>query len=147
MGPPTFSAGVEAIRLDVLVTNGDRVVLGLEASDFEVRDNGVLQDVELVSSENLPLNVILALDTSGSVAGKPLDDLRKEFRNRYLNRYLLSYSPRGVSSDGWHRIEVKIKDRRGAARVRAGYMAGPSHPTGSRQPQYAGAPKDPRGLR
>ncbi|HEX9187564.1 MAG TPA: hypothetical protein VGB87_10855, partial [Vicinamibacteria bacterium] len=35
---PTFAAGVEVIRLDVLVTNGDRVVAGLSAADFEVRD-------------------------------------------------------------------------------------------------------------
>lgn len=73
---PTFSAGIEAIRLDVLVTNRDRVVHDLKAEDFEVRDNGVLQDVALVSTENLPLNVILALDTSGSVAGEPLEHLR-----------------------------------------------------------------------
>jgi len=70
-------------------------------------------------------------------------DVLDEFRNRYL----LSYSPQGVSSDGWHRIEVKIKDRRGAARMRAGYMAGPGHLVGSRQPQDAVAPVDPRGLR
>jgi VWFA-related protein len=73
---PTFAAGVEAVRLDVLVTDRDRVVPGLQASDFEVRDNGIVQDVELVGSQTLPLNVILALDTSGSVAGEPLEHLR-----------------------------------------------------------------------
>lgn len=77
---PTFSTGVEAIRLDVLVIDGDRVVLGLEASDFEVRDNGILQEVKLVSTEAQPLHVILALDTSGSVAGQPLDHLRSAGR-------------------------------------------------------------------
>ena len=49
-------------------------------------------------------------------------DIFDEFRNRYL----LSYSPKGVSSEGWHRLEVKVKGRRGEARVRAGYMGGPS---------------------
>jgi len=73
---PTFATGVEAIRVDVRVTRSERVVLGLQAADFEVRDNGVLQEVELVSSEKMPLNVILALDVSGSVAGEPLDQLR-----------------------------------------------------------------------
>jgi Ca-activated chloride channel family protein len=284
---PTFSTGVEAIRLDVLVTNRDRVVLGLEAADFEVRDNGVLQDVELVSSEKLPLNVILALDTSGSVAGEPLEHLRSaaqtllarldpgdmvglvtfsqevalrerltrdterlgraladvrprgktavidgsyvammlgetdigrdllivfsdgvdtsswlredqvleaarrsdvviygvsvrgtvephflgrltqitggalfevestrdlsavfvDIFDEFRNRYLLSYSPRGVSSEGWHRLEVKIKDRRGIARVRAGYMAGANHPVGPGQPREAADPVEPSGLR
>ena len=49
-------------------------------------------------------------------------DIFDEFRNRYL----LSYSPKGVSTEGWHRLEVKVKGRRGEARVRAGYMGGPS---------------------
>jgi VWFA-related protein len=74
--PPTFSTGVEAIRVDVLVTDGDRPVPGLGPADFEVRDNGVVQDVAFVTAETLPLNVIMALDTSGSVAGEPLDHLR-----------------------------------------------------------------------
>lgn len=74
--PPTFSAGVEVIRVDVLVTDGDRPLRGLGPADFEVRDNGIVQEVSLVTAEKLPLNVILALDTSGSVAGEPLDHLR-----------------------------------------------------------------------
>jgi len=263
---PTFATGIEAIRLDVLVTNRDKVVFGLTAEDFEVRDNGVLQDPTLVSTEDLPLNVILALDASGSVAGEPLNHLRTaahalidrlepddqaglvtfshevELRERltgelsqignalalvepegetavidasyaammlgetdigrdlllvfsdgvdtsswltgeqvleaarrsdvvtygvsilgteepgflgrltqitggslfevestrdltsafvgifdqFRNRYLLSYSPRGVSPEGWHRIDVKVKNGRGLARVRAGYVGGPS---------------------
>ena len=265
---PTFAAGVETIRLDVLVTDRDRVVAGLHASDFEVRDNGVVQDVELVGGEKLPLNVILALDTSGSLAGEPLEHLRsagqallgrllpedlvglvtfshevslreplttdrvrlrralaaveprggtavidgsyaammlgesddgrdlmivfsdgvdtsswlrerqvleaarrcnvviygvavlgtaapdflgklcwmtggslfevESTRNlsatflsifdEFRSRYLLRYTPRGVSSEGWHSIDVKVKGRRGAARVRSGYMAGATLP-------------------
>jgi VWFA-related protein len=78
--PPTFSAEVEAIRVDVLVTDGDRPLTGLGPADFEVRDNGVPQEVAYVSSEKLPLNVILALDTSASVAGEALDRLRSAGR-------------------------------------------------------------------
>jgi Ca-activated chloride channel family protein len=74
--PPTFSTATEAVRVDVLVTEGDRPVLGLTPADFEVRDNGVLQDVSFVSTETLPLNVILALDTSASVSGEPLRHLQ-----------------------------------------------------------------------
>ena len=73
---PTYSTGVEAVRVDVLVTDGDRPVPGLGPADFEVRDNGVRQNVSFVSAEKLPLNVILALDTSASVLGEPLDHLR-----------------------------------------------------------------------
>jgi Ca-activated chloride channel family protein len=74
--PPTFSTATEAVRVDVLVTEGDRPVLGLTPADFEVRDNGVLQEVSFVSTETLPLNVILALDTSASVSGEPLRHLQ-----------------------------------------------------------------------
>ena len=78
--PPTFSTATQAVRVDVLVTEGDRPVLGLTPADFEVRDNGVLQDVSFVSTEKLPLNVILALDTSASVSGEPLRHLQSAGR-------------------------------------------------------------------
>ena len=72
----TFSSSVEAVRVDVLVTDGRAPVRGLGPADFEVRDNGVLQQVDLVSFDQIPLNVILALDMSDSVAGGRLDRLR-----------------------------------------------------------------------
>ena len=75
---PAFSANVEAVRVDVLVTerDGGRAVVGLEPSDFEVFDNGVPQQIDLVSYEQIPLNVILALDMSDSVAGERIAHLR-----------------------------------------------------------------------
>ena len=44
----------------------------------------------------------------------------EEFRQRYL----LSFSPRGVSPTGWHRLEVRVKGRRATVNARAGYQAG-----------------------
>ncbi len=73
---PTFSAKVEAVRVDVLVTENGRPVRGLGREDFEIRDNGVPQDVALITSEQIPLNVVLALDASDSVTGERLDHLR-----------------------------------------------------------------------
>jgi VWFA-related protein len=72
-----FSSKVEAVRVDVLVTDRDKAVLGLKPSDFELRDNGVLQQVDLVSFEQIPLNVVLALDMSDSVSGNRLEQLRE----------------------------------------------------------------------
>jgi len=43
----------------------------------------------------------------------------EEFRNRYL----LSYSPKGVPAPGWHRLEVKLKTRRATVKARPGYVA------------------------
>lgn len=77
---PTFATRVEAIRVDVLVTDGDRPVRGLGAGDFEVSDNGVPQQVDFVSPEQLPINAIVALDMSGSVAGERLMHLQEASR-------------------------------------------------------------------
>jgi len=73
-----FSAKVEAVRVDALVTERDNgpAIVGLGPSDFEVYDNGVPQQVDLVSFDQVPLNVILTLDMSDSVAGERLDHLR-----------------------------------------------------------------------
>jgi len=72
----SFSTKVEAVRVDVLVTEKGQPVRGLGPADFEILDNGVPQQVDLVSFEQIPLNVILALDMSRSVAGERLDHLR-----------------------------------------------------------------------
>ena len=63
----TFTARVDAVRVDVDVRRGNKPVTGLSAADFEVLDNGVPQRVELVSPTALPLNVVLALDGSASL--------------------------------------------------------------------------------
>jgi VWFA-related protein len=73
---PVFSTKVEVVRVDALVTDGGRPVLGLGPADFEVLDNGVPQDVEFVSYDQIPLNVVLAFDMSDSVAGERLEHLR-----------------------------------------------------------------------
>jgi VWFA-related protein len=72
----TFSSRVEAVRVDVLVTDNGQPVRGLGPGDFEIKDNGVLQQIDLVSFDQVPLNAILALDMSDSVAGERLDRLR-----------------------------------------------------------------------
>ena len=74
-----FRAGVEVVRLDVLVTNRGRPVTGLTAGDFEVTDNGVSQNVALASTAG-GIDVVLALDTSSSVAGERLRHLKEAGR-------------------------------------------------------------------
>ena len=64
------------MRVDVLVTDNGQPIRGLGPADFEILDNGVPQQVELVSFDQVPLNVILALDMSDSVAGERLEQLR-----------------------------------------------------------------------
>lgn len=42
---------------------------------------------------------------------------------QYRQRYLLSFTPTGVGSGGWHRLEVRLRNRPGAVVAREGYMA------------------------
>ncbi|HJR59638.1 MAG TPA: VWA domain-containing protein [Vicinamibacterales bacterium] len=71
-----FTARVESVRLDALVTRGGQPVLGLTADDFEVRDNGAVQKVSLLGAGSLPLDVILALDVSSSLTPERFAILR-----------------------------------------------------------------------
>ena len=60
----------------MLVTENGQPVLGLTPDDFEVLDNGVRQHVDLASFEQIPLNVVLALDMSASLQGLRLGHLQ-----------------------------------------------------------------------
>jgi VWFA-related protein len=66
---PVFSSRTLAVRVDVLVTDGRGPVAGLQAADFELRDNGVRQRVELIAADEVPIDAILALDASESIRG------------------------------------------------------------------------------
>jgi hypothetical protein len=46
-------------------------------------------------------------------------EIFREFRQRYL----LSYTPARVSTPGWHRLEVRVRQRGAAVRARQGYFA------------------------
>jgi VWFA-related protein len=72
----TFTSRIDAVRVDVLVTENGRPLTGLTPADFEVMDNGVRQAVDLASFEQIPLNVVLALDLSGSLEGLRLGHLQ-----------------------------------------------------------------------
>lgn len=73
----TIRVAVDAVRVDVLVTDGSRPVSGLTADDFELRDSGVLQRIDTMSFEDVPLSVTLALDASASVRGESLEHLKQ----------------------------------------------------------------------
>jgi VWFA-related protein len=78
---PQFKSRTAAVRVDALVTDGRRPIAGLTAADFELRDNGVVQTITDVHHQTLPLDIICALDVSGSVEGPPLDHLKRAYRS------------------------------------------------------------------
>src|SRR5204862_5038935 len=72
---PTFTSRANVVLVDALVTDGRMPVTDLGPDDFELRDNGVPQKIARVSQGQVPLGVVLAMDTSGSVTGVRLSDL------------------------------------------------------------------------
>ena len=72
----TFRSSVDGVVIPVSVRSGNKPVSGLTAADFELRDNGVVQDLEDVSAEKLPIDVTLLLDLSSSVDGPMLQRLK-----------------------------------------------------------------------
>jgi Ca-activated chloride channel homolog len=74
--PPLFGANVDLVRLDVSIMRDGRPVRGLGVRDFSIRDRGVRQRVaSVLLVDELPVNVVIVLDTSGSVAGERLAQL------------------------------------------------------------------------
>lgn len=78
--PAVFGVQVDNVFVDAFVTDRREPVNGLTAADFELRDNGVVQNIDLVSTEALPLLAILVFDSSGSLAGERLQALRAASR-------------------------------------------------------------------
>jgi Ca-activated chloride channel homolog len=79
----TFRSGAELVALSVAVLNGDqRFVQGLLASDFAIFEDGVQQDVSFFAASQVPLDLILLLDTSASMGGNM--DLLRSAANGFL---------------------------------------------------------------
>jgi VWFA-related protein len=62
-----FKTRAEAVRVDVLVTQRGVPVRGLTARDFELRDEGVLQRIEVVDEQAEPISLVLVISTHGSI--------------------------------------------------------------------------------
>ncbi len=75
-----FERRVDAVAVDIAVTADGRSVDGLTKADFEIRDNGVLQTIDRVRVETAPVDAILVLDNSMSVAGAKLEELQAAVR-------------------------------------------------------------------
>jgi Ca-activated chloride channel homolog len=74
-GEPSFRTQTSGVRIDVLVTDGERPVPNLTPADFELTDSGVAQQVEVTSLRDMPVDVIIVLDTSASLGDDGLRHL------------------------------------------------------------------------
>jgi Ca-activated chloride channel family protein len=75
VGGPSFPARVETVYVNAFVTSHGHPLPGLSPEDFEVEEDGVPQRVAFARPEEVPLDAVLAFDTSSSVAGPKLQDL------------------------------------------------------------------------
>jgi Ca-activated chloride channel homolog len=65
---PSFKAGVELVSLNVTVgDNAGHYITDLQQQDFQVFEDGVLQDVTFFNKTNLPIALAMLLDTSASM--------------------------------------------------------------------------------
>ena len=66
-----FRVTVDLISLNVTVTDArERFITDLIEEDFSVYEDGILQEIEAFSREDLPIRMVLLLDTSASMVDK-----------------------------------------------------------------------------
>src|SRR6187401_2058968 len=63
---PTFTANTDVVYVDVSVRKEGRQLTGLTAADFELRDNGVKQEIETVEAAAVPIDLSIVVDLSGN---------------------------------------------------------------------------------
>ncbi len=80
----TESVDVDVVHVTATVTDTDRhFARGLRRQDFQVYEEGVLQDLSTFFSEDVPLEIIVAVDVSGSM--KDAMPKVKESVKKFLN--------------------------------------------------------------
>lgn len=67
---PVFRAGASLVALNVTVSDGKRFVPGLQQADFAVYEDGVKQDIQFFETREVPVDLILLVDTSSSMRDK-----------------------------------------------------------------------------
>ncbi len=66
--PVVFKSDVSLVRVDVQVLSATGQIIGkLQREDFELRESGQVRQIVNFGRENLPLDLILLLDVSGSM--------------------------------------------------------------------------------
>lgn len=80
-----FTIAVSAVNLNVVVADKNgRFIAGLTESDFEVYENGVLQEITFFNPEVTPITVLLLLDASTSI--RPSVDGVKEAAANFVHK-------------------------------------------------------------
>lgn len=114
------SVEVAAVQVPVLVTGPDgRFVRGLKAKDFTVIEDGRRQQVETLIDESLPLELIAAVDISGS-----MEHSMPQVQDA-VKRLLTSLKPRDTTTLlGFNDTMFVLAEREGDEALRAAAVEG-----------------------
>jgi VWFA-related protein len=120
----TFGRGLLIVFSDGIDTSS--VLTGVKVIDAARRSNVVVYAVSSGRGDRSFLRDIADATGGRLYEVESTGDIQQRFLQvlaEFRERYLLSYTPRGVTREGWHRLEVKVKGRRAAVRARTGYLA------------------------
>lgn len=73
---PVFRTQTDVVSVSVAVYDGRRPVAGLGVPDFALSDSKIAQEIDSVTAQDVPIDVTLAVDVSGSTA-----DHLKQYRS------------------------------------------------------------------
>ena len=76
-----FRSRIDLVAVDVSVRNPGQPLLGLQAADFELLDNGVPQEIVEVAYGSLPIDITLAIDL-GFTSSPFADSLRTAVKDQ-----------------------------------------------------------------
>ena len=122
----SFRSSVNLINVTATVTDSQgHFVSGLTANDFEIYEDGKLQQITQFESERVPVSLGIALDTSGSMAGERIAAAQGAV-NRFLydllgeqdEVFLYRFDSRPQLVQGW------TEDRKGLGRSLGSISAG-----------------------
>ena len=114
----SFRSNVDLINVTVTVTDSNgRFVSGLNKDDFDVYEDGVLQQTSHFDAERVPVSLGLAVDSSGSMVGDKWEAAQAAL-GRFLNDLLGSQDEVFLYrfSDRPELVQPWTSDRRGTGR-------------------------------
>jgi len=98
-----------------------------QAIDGATRSQAIVYAVAVAQQRSGPKFLSDVTDTTGGrlLEVERIEDLSAAFVSvlrEFRQRYLLSYTPRGVDTPGWHALEVRVRRRGVDVRARSGYV-------------------------
>jgi len=104
-----FKSGVDLVNVTATVTNDEgRFVAGLRREDFNVYEDGKLQEVSHFSADRVPVSLGIVLDASGSMtpdkmsaARAAIDRLIYDLLDKEDELFFVEFATRAEMTQGW----------------------------------------------